>query len=194
MPVTIPNLLTLARIAAIPVFVIVYLVQPNYGWPATAIFLLAAATDWLDGFLARRMGVESAFGAFLDPIADKLLVCTALVLLVSDEFITGSVLIKTTFIIAVIIIIGREVSVAALREWMAEKGGRMNVASTVLGKIKTVAQMAAIVLLLYGQPILEYSTLVVGEALLYVATVLTIWSMIVYLRISWPTLSDNDED
>ena len=190
MPLTIPNLLTLARIAMIPIFVVVYLLQPNNGWFATAIFLAAAITDWLDGYLARRMGVESAFGAFLDPVADKLIVCTALVLLVSDDFITSSVLSKPAFIIAVLIIVGREVSVAGLREWMAETGNRASIASNILAKIKTFAQMAAIVLLLYALPIADYPTLVIGEILLYIATAMTVWSMIVYLRIAWPALAD----
>lgn len=173
----------------IPIFVVVYLSQPNYGWFATAIFLAAAITDWLDGYLARRMGVESAFGAFLDPVADKLIVCTALVLLVSDDFITNSVFSKPAFIIAVLIIVGREVSVAGLREWMAETGHRASIASNILAKIKTFAQMAAIVLLLYALPIADYSTLVIGEILLYIATAMTVWSMIVYLRIAWPALA-----
>ncbi len=192
MPFTIPNLLTLARIAAIPVFIVVYLLQPNHGWVATTVFFIAAATDWLDGFLARKMNVESSFGAFLDPIADKLIVCSALVLLVSDEFIVGNVLLKTTFTVSVIIIVSREVSVAALREWMAEAGAQGNIASNVVAKIKTFAQMTAILLLLYGQPLALIPTLVVGEILLYVATILTIWSMITYLRIAWPTLSAKD--
>ncbi len=190
MPLTIPNLLTLARIATIPIFVVVYLFQPDHGRFATAIFLAAAITDWLDGYLARRMGVESAFGAFLDPVADKLIVCTALVLLVSDDFITSSVFSKPAFIIAVLIIVGREVSVAGLREWMAETGNRASIASNILAKIKTFAQMAAIVLLLYALPIADYPTLLIGEILLYIATAMTVWSMIIYLRIAWPALAD----
>ena len=193
MPLTIPNLLTLARIATIPIFVVVYLLQPNYGWFATAIFLAAAITDWLDGYLARRMGVESAFGAFLDPVADKLIVCTALVLLVSNDYITSSVWSKPAFIIAVLIIVGREVSVAGLREWMAETGNRASIASNILAKIKTFTQMAAIVLLLYALPIADYPTLVIGEILLYIATAMTVWSMIVYLRIAWPALADRGD-
>lgn len=193
MPLTIPNLLTLARIAMIPVFVVAYFLQPDEGWFAAAIFVLAALTDWLDGFLARQMEVVSSFGAFLDPVADKLMVCTALVLLVSDELVTDNVLLKSTFVVSIIVIVGREVSVVALREWMAEMGKRANIASTILSKFKTFAQMSAIVLLLYGQPFADIPTLVLGEVLLYIATVLTIWSMIVYLRIAWPTLTATDD-
>ncbi len=189
MPLNIPNLLTLARIAAIPLFVIAYLFQPQHGWLATTIFLLAAVTDWLDGFLARKLAVESSFGAFLDPIADKLIVCTALVLLVADDFIVNQVLLKVAFTVSVIIIVSREVSVAGLREWMAEAGAQASIASNILAKVKTFAQMTAIVLLLYGQPVSFIPTLIVGEILLYVAMILTIWSMITYLRIAWPTLS-----
>ncbi len=193
MPLTIPNILTLGRIAAIPVFVVVYLIQPSDSWLAAGIFLVVALTDWLDGFLARQMEVVSTFGAFLDPVADKLLVCTALVLLVSDDFVTGGVFLKSTFVISIIVIVGREVSVVALREWMAETGKRASLASSVLSKVKTFAQMTAIVLLLYGQPYAEVSTLVVGELLLYLATLLTIWSMILYLRIAWPSLTSSGD-
>lgn len=192
MPLTVPNILTVARIAAIPVFVVVFLALPDDAWIAAAIFVLAAVTDWLDGFLARQMKMVSAFGEFLDPVADKLMVCTALVLLVSDDYTLGNVLHKTTFVISIIVIVGREVSVVALREWMAETGRRASVASSLVSKFKTFTQMAAIVLLLYGQPYSGVSTLLVGEVLLYIATVLTIWSMIAYLRIAWPSLTDSD--
>ena len=194
MPLTIPNLLTLARIAAIPVFVVVYLIDPADSRIAAAIFVAAAITDWLDGFLARRLEVVSSFGAFLDPVADKLMVCTALVLLVSNELITEGVVLKSMFIVSIVVIVGREVSVVALREWMAEMGKRANLASTFLSKFKTFAQMSAILLLLYGHPIGGYSVLLVGEVLLYIATVLTIWSMIVYLRISWPILMHESDE
>ena len=123
MPLTIPNILTVARIIAIPVFVIAYFLSPDQkNTVAVAVFVLAALTDWLDGFLARKLKEVSPFGAFLDPVADKLIVCTALVLLVSDDNVSDQVLFQSIFTISVIIIIGREVSVVALREWMAEKG------------------------------------------------------------------------
>ncbi len=194
MPLTVPNLLTLARIGAIPIFVVVFFLESTDSWIAAAIFVLAAVTDWLDGFLARQMKVVSSFGAFLDPVADKLMVCTALVLLVSDDATTSGVLLKWTFIVSIVVIVGREVSVVALREWMAEMGQRSSIASSLLAKFKTFAQMTAIILLLYGHPHGQVSTLIVGEVLLYIATILTIWSMIVYMRIAWPILTSPDGD
>ena len=190
MPLTIPNILTVARIIAIPVFVIAYFLSPDQkNTVAVAVFVLAALTDWLDGFLARKLKEVSPFGAFLDPVADKLIVCTALVLLVSDDNVSDQVLFQSIFTISVIIIIGREVSVVALREWMAEKGQRASIATSYLSKSKTFLQMLAIVLLLYGQSIREFPTLVAGELLLYIAAALTIWTMILYLRNAWPILT-----
>ena len=193
MPLTIPNFLTVARIIAIPVFVIAYFLSPDQkNIVAVAIFVLAALTDWLDGFLARKLKEVSPFGAFLDPVADKLIVCTALVLLVSDDNISGQVLFQGIFTISVIIIIGREVSVVALREWMAEMGQRANIATSYLSKGKTFLQMLAIVLLLYGQSINEFPTLVAGELLLYIAAALTIWTMFLYIRNAWPILTSKE--
>ena len=190
MPLTIPNILTVARIIAIPVFIIAYFLSPDQkNTVAVAVFVLAALTDWLDGFLARKLKEVSPFGAFLDPVADKLIVCTALVLLVSDDNVSDQVLFQSIFTISVIIIIGREVSVVALREWMAEKGQRASIATSYLSKSKTFLQMLAIVLLLYGQSIREFPTLVAGELLLYIAAALTIWTMILYLRNAWPILT-----
>ena len=194
MPLTIPNILTVARIIAIPVFIIAYFLSPDQkNTVAVAIFVLAALTDWLDGFLARKLKEVSPFGAFLDPVADKLIVCTALVLLVSDDNVSSQVLFQSIFTISVIIIVGREVSVVALREWMAEKGQRASIATSYLSKSKTFLQMLAIVLLLYGQSINEFPTLVVGELLLYIAAALTIWTMFLYLRNAWPILSSKEE-
>ena len=194
MPLTIPNILTVARIIAIPVFIIAYFLSPDQkNTVAVAIFVLAALTDWLDGFLARKLKEVSPFGAFLDPVADKLIVCTALVLLVSDDNVSNQVLFQSIFTISVIIIVGREVSVVALREWMAEKGQRASIATSYLSKSKTFLQMLAIVLLLYGQSINEFPTLVVGELLLYIAAALTIWTMFLYLRNAWPILSSKEE-
>ena len=190
MPLTIPNILTVARIIAIPVFIIAYFLSPDQkNTVAVAIFVLAALTDWLDGFLARKLKEVSPFGAFLDPVADKLIVCTALVLLVSDDNVSDQVLFQSIFTISVIIIIGREVSVVALREWMAEKGQRASIATSYLSKSKTFLQMLAIVLLLYGQSINEFPTLVAGELLLYIAAALTIWTMLLYIRNAWPILT-----
>ena len=194
MPLTIPNILTVARIIAIPVFIIAYFLSPDQkNTVAVAIFVLAALTDWLDGFLARKLKEVSPFGAFLDPVADKLIVCTALVLLVSDDNVSDQVLFQSIFTISVIIIVGREVSVVALREWMAEMGQRANIATSYLSKGKTFLQMLAIVLLLYGQSIHEFPTLVAGELLLYIAAALTIWTMFLYLRNAWPILMSKEK-
>ena len=194
MPLTIPNILTVARIIAIPVFIIAYFLSPDQkNTVAVAIFVLAALTDWLDGFLARKLKEVSPFGAFLDPVADKLIVCTALVLLVSDDNVSSQVLFQNIFTISVIIIVGREVSVVALREWMAEMGQRANIATSYLSKGKTFLQMLAIVLLLYGQSINEFPTLVAGELLLYIAAALTIWTMYLYLRNAWPILTSKEK-
>ncbi len=194
MPLTIPNILTVARIIAIPVFIIAYFLSPDQkNTVAVAIFVLAALTDWLDGYLARKLKEVSPFGAFLDPVADKLIVCTALVLLVSDNNVSDQVLFQSIFTISVIIIVGREVSVVALREWMAEKGQRASIATSYLSKSKTFLQMLAIVLLLYGQSINEFPTLVVGELLLYIAAALTIWTMFLYLRNAWPILTSKEK-
>lgn len=189
MPLNIPNLLTFARIVAVPVFIAVYLLEFMRDYQITTlIFIFAAITDWLDGFLARRMGTVSPFGEFLDPVADKLMVCTALVLLVSDPSVQELVSSVAIFIVAVVIIVGRELSVAALREWMAEVGKRASVATTMLSKLKTVAQMLAIVLLLYGERIFNVPVFLVGEYLLYLAALLTLWTMLVFLRVAWPSL------
>ena len=191
---TVPNILTFARIVAIPVFVGAYFLSPdNSNDIAVIIFIVAALTDWLDGFLARKLKEMTTFGAFLDPVADKLMVCTALVLLVSDYALAENLLFKTVFVISILIIVGREVSVVALREWMAELGDRATVATSYLSKGKTAVQMIAIVLLLYGQPIGDFPTLIAGELLLYVAAALTIWTMCIYLRAALPRLTSSDE-
>ncbi len=187
---TIPNLLTLARIVAIPLFVIAYFLASEESKiiPVT-IFVLAALTDLLDGYLARKLNKVSQFGAFLDPVADKLMVCTALILLVSDSDITSHVQFQSFFVIAVVIVVGREISVVAVREWMAEMGDRTSVATSFLSKIKTVSQMVAIIALVYEHAIGGLSMLVVGEFLLYIAAVLTIWTMIQYLIVAWKSLN-----
>ena len=191
---TVPNILTFARIVAIPVFVGAYFLSPdNSNDIAVIIFIVAALTDWLDGFLARKLKEMTTFGAFLDPVADKLMVCTALVLLVSDYVLAEKLLFGTVFVISILIIVGREVSVVALREWMAELGDRATVATSYLSKGKTAVQMIAIVLLLYGQPIGDFPTLIAGELLLYVAAALTIWTMCIYLRAALPRLTSSDE-
>jgi CDP-diacylglycerol--glycerol-3-phosphate 3-phosphatidyltransferase len=182
----IPNSLTLLRIILIPVIVLVF--YAPYAWShiaSTAVFALAAVTDWLDGYLARRLKQLSVFGAFLDPVADKLMVAVALVLLVQDNPFM-------LFAIPAAIIIGREIAISALREWMSEIGERTRVAVSIIGKIKTTAQMVAILLLLYKTDIDTFPTHDVGLFLLYVAAILTLWSMVVYLRAAWPMLTGND--
>lgn len=182
---TLPNLLTLLRIVLIPVLVVVFY-MPGKWVPllAALIFGLAAVTDWLDGYLARRLKQLSVFGAFLDPVADKLMVAVALVLLVEANH-------SLLFTIPVAVIIGREIAISALREWMSEIGERATVAVSIIGKIKTTAQMIAIVMLLYGLPVGGFPTHQVGMVLLYVAAILTLWSMIIYLRAAWPVLVGN---
>ncbi|MBU1190158.1 MAG: CDP-diacylglycerol--glycerol-3-phosphate 3-phosphatidyltransferase [Gammaproteobacteria bacterium] len=182
----IPNLLTLLRIALIPVFVVVFYLP--YDWVhalTAAIFALAAVTDWLDGYLARRLGQMSAFGAFLDPVADKLMVAVALVLLidVNPSGLHGGVLAMPAAVI-----IGREIAISALREWMAELGERTHVAVSMIGKIKTTAQMIALLLLLYQKPLWGIPIVTLGMVALYVAAILTLWSMFIYLRAAWPVL------
>ncbi|MDD9821720.1 MAG: CDP-diacylglycerol--glycerol-3-phosphate 3-phosphatidyltransferase [Gammaproteobacteria bacterium] len=193
MLIHIPNLLTLFRVALIPVLVVMYF------WPSayreviiTATFVLAALTDWLDGFIARRMNAATALGAFLDPVADKLIVSSALVLLVSDRMVLDTVLHPMPFAVAVAIIIGREIVVSALREWMAELGERGVVAVAQLGKYKTIFQMVSISVLLYGKAIYGIPIFLIGEVLLYVTALLTLWSMVEYLRAALPYLREED--
>ena len=184
----IPNFLTLLRIVLIPVFVVVfYLPVPWANAGVTAIFALAAWTDWLDGYLARRLKQTSAFGAFLDPVADKLMVAVALVLLVD---VNPTPYASAFLALPAAVIIGREIVISALREWMAELGERTKVAVSTIGKIKTTAQMLALLLLLYHQPMGSFPTVDSGFVLLYVAAILTLWSMLVYLKAAWPILTN----
>lgn len=177
-----PTLLTLLRITLIPVLVVVfYLPFEGMRVLAAAIFLLAAITDWLDGYLARRLNQISALGAFLDPVADKLMVAMALVLLVQAE--------PTPWLaIPAAIIICREIAVSALREWMAELGQRAQVAVSAVGKFKTIAQMVSIILLLYDGMLWVLSAHDLGLWFLYVAAGLTLWSMMIYMHAAWPVL------
>jgi CDP-diacylglycerol--glycerol-3-phosphate 3-phosphatidyltransferase/cardiolipin synthase len=177
-----PNLLTLLRILLIPVLVVLFFLPLHWSHIATAVvFVLAALTDLLDGYLARRLGQVSPLGAFLDPVADKLMVSTALVLLVQADNTVWMAL-------PAAVIIGREVAISALREWMAEVGARAQVAVSEIGKIKTASQMTAIALLLYRDDFLGLPVYTTGYVLLYLAVVLTLWSMILYLRAAWPRL------
>jgi len=189
MPLTIPNLLTLLRILLIPVFVLVYYLP--FEWAnevAMLVFALAAITDWFDGYLARTLGQESRFGAFLDPVADKLMVAVVMVVLVEQHP-------TAWFSIPAAVIIGREITVSALREWMAEMGERAAVKVSWVGKWKTTAQMAALLLLLWNQP-LPYLNLPgddLGMLCLYLATLLTLYSMFQYLRAAWPHLNETKD-
>ena len=182
MQYNLPTALTLLRIAAIPVFIILFYLPLQWSnlW-CTTLFALAAITDWLDGYLARRWEQTSAFGAFLDPVADKLLVATALVLLVQ-------VIPTSLMALSAAIIIGREIAISALREWMAQMGSRGVVSVSRIGKWKTTAQMAALLLLLYRDPLWGIPILEVGQALLLIAAGLTLWSMIRYMNAAWPVL------
>ncbi len=179
----IPNTLTWIRVALIPVFVWCFFAEMDMARPiAGLIFGFAAITDFVDGYLARRLGQMSKFGAFLDPVADKLIVTIALVLLVqSDPRITVAMI--------GVIIIGREITVSALREWMASVGARGLVAVSWAGKIKTTFQMFGIAFMVYEQPLLGMDVYVIGYWLLVVASAMTLWSMFDYLKAAWPTLS-----
>ncbi|MGD2081423.1 MAG: CDP-diacylglycerol--glycerol-3-phosphate 3-phosphatidyltransferase [Chromatiales bacterium] len=180
---SIPNILTLLRILLIPVFLGIFYLPVDWAARACAyVFAAAAITDWLDGYLARRLAQMSPFGAFLDPVADKLMVAAALILIVERDP-------TPALAVPALVIIGREITVSALREWMAELGKRARVAVSVVGKFKTAAQMVAIFLLIHREPILGVPVYVMGYVLLYVATALTLWSMIVYLKAAWPVLS-----
>jgi CDP-diacylglycerol--glycerol-3-phosphate 3-phosphatidyltransferase/cardiolipin synthase len=178
----VPILLTLLRIILIPCFVGVFFLPVWWANIAcTALFSVAAITDLLDGYLARRLQQSSDFGAFLDPVADKLMVAAALILLVQA--------IPTPLVaVAAVVIIGREITVSALREWMAQLGSRTKVAVSMIGKIKTTAQMIALILLLYRKPLGPFPTLEVGLSFLLVAAVLTLWSMLHYLIMAWPVI------
>ncbi|WP_426285091.1 CDP-diacylglycerol--glycerol-3-phosphate 3-phosphatidyltransferase [Luteibacter sp. E-22] len=192
MRINLPTWLTLFRVLLLPVMVIVYYL-PFRGANLTAalVFVLAAFTDWLDGYLARRLNLTSAFGAFLDPVADKLMVAVTLFLLVQSH--PGGwqgILMAVT----ASVIVGREISVSALREWMAQIGARSKVKVAFLGKLKTATQMVALVVLLLQHDAETLRLYHIGEALLVIAGVLTIWSGLDYLRAAWPSLrGDSDE-
>lgn len=183
MPVNLPNILTVSRIALIPAFALIYGLTDSLHWLAALLFALAATTDWLDGYLARRLGQTTPFGTFLDPVADKLIVVTALVVLIGSHA-------SLWLTIPGAIIVGREIVVSALREWMAEMNRRGLVAVSWTGKVKTLLQMIAIAVLLANPPQLDRPWVIVGLVLCYAAAFMTLWSMAVYLRVAWPILSD----
>ena len=180
-----PTLLTWARILAIPLIVgLFYMPWPSHevNLAASALFIVVALTDWLDGWLARRLNQTSAFGAFLDPVADKFLVCASLLVLLELHRVEALV---------ALIIIGREIAISALREWMASIGASRSVAVHMLGKLKTASQMAAIVLLLFdGEVLPGVHTRLLGTWLIYIACALTIWSMVYYLQKALPAIRD----
>ena len=177
-----PNILTLLRIAMIPVFIVVYYLPWEWHHLASAaIFGLAALTDWVDGYFARKLNMVTPFGAFLDPVADKLIVAAALILLLEVHS-------TPWFALPAIIIIGREIVISALREWMAELGSGQSVAVSTLGKVKTWVQMVAIAILLLAKP--DQQLLAdIGFTAIYVAAGLTLWSMLYYLKQAWPQMS-----
>lgn len=181
---TLPTYLTLLRIALIPLLAIVFYLPWEYARVAcTVIFLFAGLTDWLDGYLARKMSLETAFGAFLDPVADKLMVAFVLVLVVQSEA-------DPYLAIPAAVIIGREITIASLREWMAEIGQRAKVKVSQLGKWKTSAQIAAVSLLLYRDDLLGIPINEIGYWLLYLSAVLTLWSMVNYLIAALSSISE----
>ena len=185
MPLNLPTFLTWLRMLAIPMLVgIFYLpIAPmTMNIAATALFVAAAITDWIDGWLARKLGQTSAFGAFLDPVADKLLVCAALVMLVE---------LNRVHALIAVIIIGREITISALREWMAQIGAHGSVAVHSIGKFKTIAQLVAIPMLLFNERLFGLiDCRMLGRWLIVVAAILTVWSMLYYLRRAWPYLRD----
>ncbi|MEJ2361300.1 MAG: CDP-diacylglycerol--glycerol-3-phosphate 3-phosphatidyltransferase [Gammaproteobacteria bacterium] len=187
-PLNVPNTITLFRIVLIPIFIFAFFL-PDFSWKhllLTALFFVAGISDWFDGYLARALKQQSAFGAFLDPVADKLMVATAMALLVSRH--PGALM-----ALPAVVIIGREIAVSALREWMAKLGETTKVKVSYIGKVKTFTQLWAIGFLLYQQPIGHFQPMIVGYILLYVAAILTLWSMFVYLSAAWPSLTRPDQ-
>jgi len=187
MPLNLPIFLTWLRIVMIPLFVGIFYLPDHWislqtkNLTATAFFTLAAITDWLDGYLARTLNQTSAFGEFLDPVADKLMVTAALVVLVD---------LHRTDAVFAFIIIGREITISALREWMAKIGKSRSVAVSFLGKVKTASQMVAIPMLLYDSPIGPLDMIFLGNILMLIASVLTVLSMIYYLKLALPHLRE----
>lgn len=182
--INIPTLLTLLRIALIPILAVFFYIPWEYSNVATTfIFIVAAITDWLDGYLARKMHLETKFGAFLDPVADKIMVAFVLVLLVQVE---ASILVT----LPAAIIIGREITISSLREWMAGIGQRATVKVSNIGKWKTTTQMIAIGCLLYSDNLMGIPVQIIGMVMLYIAAILTLWSMTSYLKLAFASIAD----
>ncbi|MCH2192179.1 MAG: CDP-diacylglycerol--glycerol-3-phosphate 3-phosphatidyltransferase [Gammaproteobacteria bacterium] len=186
MKAKIPNILTTFRIVAIPLIVIIYFWKPPHSnWLCWGLFALAGISDALDGYLARKWNQTSKLGAFLDPVADKLLVAVMLMLVATNIELMQELHSRFWFSVTIMVIIGREITVSALREWMAELGKRANVAVSTVGKYKTGIQMVAIGALLFEETLLGIPFLYLGEMLLYIAGVLTVWSMSIYLNAAY---------
>lgn len=189
MNMNLPNLLTVLRVAVIPVvLVLFYLPIEHSRQIATLLYAAACVTDWIDGYLARKWGQTSKFGAFLDPVADKLLVTVTLIMLLDAEVAEGR---GRLLAVLVAIIIGREVTISALREWMAELGQRTSVAVGKVGKFKTIFQMVAIGMMLWGIPLYGIPIYKIGFGILFIAAVLTVWSMLLYLKAAWPYMKED---
>jgi CDP-diacylglycerol--glycerol-3-phosphate 3-phosphatidyltransferase len=187
MELNLPTYLTLLRIVLIPVLVaLFYLPWPGAHVACAIVFMIAGITDWLDGYLARRLELTTRFGAFLDPVADKLMVAVTLVLIVQADP-------SPVVAIAAAVIIGREITIASLREWMAEIGERKKVAVSNLGKWKTTAQMVSITMLLFGMDVWKEPLKSFGQFLLLISAVLTLWSMVVYLKAALPSFSEDSK-
>lgn len=192
MNLNIPNLLTFFRIAAIPLIVVIYFSDLQYlNWYCWLLFALAGISDALDGYLARKWNQTSKLGAFLDPVADKLLVAVMLILVATNSEVRELMHSEFWFTVTVIVIISREITVSALREWMAELGKRTNVAVSVVGKYKTGIQMIAIACLIFQHSLFGLPILFLGEVLLYIAGVLTVWSMSIYLSAAYRAVSSD---
>lgn len=183
-----PTILTLIRIALIPLFVVVFFLPVWWARPAAAIiFSLAGITDWLDGYYARKLGLTSSFGAFLDPVADKLMVAVALVLIVQTDH-------RLIISLSAAVIIGREIAISALREWMAELGRRHHVAVTGVAKLKTIFQITALIMMIFKLDLWILPMYALGSVLLVLAAVLTLWSMFLYLKAAWESLEDMERE
>lgn len=186
MQVTLPTAITLFRIALIPAFIIVFYLP--FGWAnvvATTVFFVASISDWVDGYLARSMQLESSFGAFLDPVADKLMVVVVIVLLVEANP-------SIYMTLPSVVIIAREISISALREWMAQLGSSTTVKVSHVGKVKTVSQMLALGFMIFSEPLWGLPIFQIGLAIYYLAALLTIVSMIIYLRAAWPVITASE--
>ncbi len=184
MHITLPTGITLFRIALIPLFVVVFYLP--FAWAnvvATIVFTLAAVTDWVDGYLARSLALESRFGAFLDPVADKLMVVVVIILLVEAHP-------SLWVALPSVVIVAREITISALREWMAELGSGTTVAVSYVGKVKTVIQMIALGFMIYSEPFVGLPIFTIGLTIYYIAALLTLYSMFIYLRAAWPVLID----